>query len=93
MSKEKFLNSYNNKNDEFYTLYDDISAELPNYKNQLRGKRIICPCDWDESLFEEVVYNDGEYVPSANLFSDGDTIKDIDIPASLKRVEKNIDLV
>ena len=93
MSKEKFLNSYNNKNDEFYTLYDDISAELPNYKDQLRGKRIICPCDWDESLFEEVVYNDGEYVPSANLFSDGGTIKDIDIPASLKRVEKNIDLV
>ena len=93
MSKEKLLNSYNNKNDEFYTLYDDIAAELPNYRDQLRGKRIICPCDWDESLFEEIVYNDGEFVPAANLFSDGGTIKNIDIPASLKRVEKNIDLV
>ena len=38
--------------DEYYTLYEDIAAELPNYKEQLRGKRIICPCDWDESFQE-----------------------------------------
>ena len=38
------------KNDEFYTLYDTISNELRHYEKQLRGKRIICPCDWDEAL-------------------------------------------
>ena len=93
MSKEKLLNSYNNKNDEFYTLYDDIASELPNYREQLNGKRIICPCDWDESLLEEVVYNDGEYIPPADLLSEGGTIKNINISASAKRVEKSIDLV
>lgn len=93
MSKEKLLNSYNRKNDEFYTLYDDIASELPNYREQLKGKRIICPCDWDESLIEEIVYSDGDYVPAATLLSKGDTIKDINIPASLNRIEKSLDLV
>ena len=35
--------------DEYYTLYEDISNELPRYKEQFKGKRILCPCDWDES--------------------------------------------
>ncbi len=93
MAKEKLLNSYNRKNDEFYTLYDDIAVELPNYREQLKGKRIICPCDWDESLNEEIVYNDSEYITPSDLFSKGATIKDIDIPTTLTKIEKNIDLV
>ena len=40
-----------NKNDEFYTQYNDgISRELEYYKEQLKGKSILCPCDWDEAL-------------------------------------------
>ncbi|TNK83577.1 adenine-specific methyltransferase EcoRI family protein [Mycoplasmopsis pullorum] len=35
------------KNDEFYTLYEDVSAELVKYEDQLKGKAILCPCDWD----------------------------------------------
>ena len=93
MAKEKLLNSYNRKNDEFFTLYDDIATEVANYKAQLSGKRIICPCDWDESFNEEIVYNDGDFVPSSNIFSIGNTIKEIDIPATLSRIEKNIDTV
>jgi hypothetical protein len=33
------------KNDEFYTLYDDIQAELNLYKDQLKDKVIYCNCD------------------------------------------------
>lgn len=33
------------KNDEWYTRMEDIRAELDNYKEQFRGKSILCPCD------------------------------------------------
>lgn len=33
------------KNDEFYTRYDDIQAELNFYKGQLKDKVIYCNCD------------------------------------------------
>ena len=33
------------KNDEFYTRFDDIQAELNFYKDQFKGKVIYCNCD------------------------------------------------
>lgn len=33
------------KNDEFYTRYDDIEKEVANYKEQIKGMWIYCPCD------------------------------------------------
>jgi len=33
------------KNDEFYTRFDDIQAELNFYKDQLKDKVIYCNCD------------------------------------------------
>lgn len=33
------------KQDEFYTRLEDISEELRHYKEQLRGKTILCNCD------------------------------------------------
>ena len=45
-----------NKEDEFVTLYDDIASELVHYKSQLKGKKIICPCDWDASYGEKLIY-------------------------------------
>lgn len=33
------------ENDEFYTRYDDIQAELNFYKDQLKNKVIYCNCD------------------------------------------------
>ena len=93
MSKEKFLASYNNKNDEFYTLYDDIAAEVPNYKSQLKGKKILCPCDWDESYEEEIVYSNGDFVSGSDLLSFGGTIKNVIIEDSLQKIEKNFDLL
>lgn len=44
------------KNDEFYTMYSDIEAEMKAYithnPNVFRGKTILCPCDDpEESMF------------------------------------------
>ena len=32
--------------DEFYTSFADIVAELSHWVHKLRGKNIICPCDF-----------------------------------------------
>lgn len=48
MSKSSNNNLHNArdvKNDEFYTRFDDIQAELNFYKDQLKGKVIYCNCD------------------------------------------------
>ena len=34
-----------NKNDEFYTRYEDIEKEVIHYKDELKGKYIYCNCD------------------------------------------------
>lgn len=39
------------KNDEFYTKYEDIEKEVVNYKDQLKGKWVYCPCDAEWSNF------------------------------------------
>ena len=40
--------------DEFYTMYKDCVRELHKY--DLRGKKIICPCDTEESyIYRELV--------------------------------------
>jgi hypothetical protein len=39
------------KNDEFYTKYSDVEKELAHYIEFLRGKRIVCPCDTEQSAF------------------------------------------
>ena len=33
------------KNDEFYTDYKDIAAEMELFMEELKGKRVYCPCD------------------------------------------------
>ena len=35
----------NAKNDEFYTRYEDIEAEVMEYKEQFRDKTVYLPCD------------------------------------------------
>ena len=39
------------KNDEFYTLYEDVSAELSAYAHLFQGKSVLCNCDRPESAF------------------------------------------
>ena len=37
--------SKRNKNDEYYTYYEDVVKGLEPYKEYLKGKRVLCPCD------------------------------------------------
>ena len=39
------------KNDEFYTRYEDIEAEVMEYKEQFRDKIVYLPCDRLKSEF------------------------------------------
>lgn len=49
MSNENLCRAKTEKNDEFYTQYEDIEAELNVYyeydHDVFRGKTILCPCD------------------------------------------------
>jgi len=85
--------SRNGVDDEFFTLYEDIASEVPNYRAQLRGKRILCPCDWDESLDEVLVYANEETVAASNLLATRCTIKHVDTDRSKDRIERDIDII
>jgi hypothetical protein len=57
MSNQNLLNARKNKNDEWYTLYTDIEAELVHYKEQLQDKIIYCNCDNSNSNFIKFLNN------------------------------------
>lgn len=86
------MSAQKKRDDEYYTLYQDIALELPKYKDQFKDKRIICPCDWDESFDEEIVYNIGDFVEPDNLIELGGTLKEIDLEKNHKIV-KNINAI
>ena len=90
---ERIQKSKQKSIDEFYTTYADIAAEIPNYKEFLKDKRILCPCDWDDSFEEQIVYSDGSEVFSQDLFNNKNFVKDIDIDETKKSFEKKIDLI
>jgi len=92
-TKKSLLKAHKVKDDEFFTLYEDIAAEVSLYKNQLKGKKILCPCDWDESYEEEIVYSDDDFVNSSDLFNEGGTIKQINIKPTKKKFEKKLNLI
>lgn len=39
------------KNDEYYTYYEDVVKGLEPYKDYLKGKKVVCPCDTEASNF------------------------------------------
>lgn len=47
------------KNDEFYTLLDDISKELKYYKQYFKGKVVLCNCDdpYESNFFKYFALN------------------------------------
>lgn len=85
--------SRNYADDEFFTLYEDIASEVPNYRSQLAGKRILCPCDWDESLEELLVYADEDTVAASHLLAKGSTARHVDADASKGRIERKLDAI
>lgn len=91
--KKAFEKAYKAKDDEYYTMFDDIASEVQLYKEQLKGKRIICPCDWDESYNEEVVYCDEAIIPGAEIFDKGGSVKCLDLAKTAIKIEKDLSLV
>lgn len=89
----RLQSSKQKRDDEYYTLFQDIADEVSLYLPQLRGKRILCPCDWDESYNEEIVYKEEGYVLGRDLFGAEGTIKNIDIAKTREKIEKRMDLV
>lgn len=92
-TKQSLFKANKIKDDEFFTLYEDIANEVSLYKDQLKGKKILCPCDWDESYNEELVYKEEGFIPPSNLLDKGGTIKKINIKASKEKIEKDLDLI
>lgn len=79
------------KFDEFYTRYEDISNELNHYAEQMRGAHVICPCDWDESLEEVLVWASERECVGASLFTsdnqpNDNRVREVDIVRSAENV-------
>lgn len=51
MGNEHLQRAMKNKNDEFYTLYEDVREGLEPMMKLLEGKRILLPCDNEKSEF------------------------------------------
>ena len=45
MTKNNLTAAKINKNDEFYTKYEDVGEEIKYYEAQLRGRAVYCNCD------------------------------------------------
>ena len=57
--KESLVRASRAKNDEFYTQLVDVEAELRHYREQLRGKVVLCNCDdpYESAFFKYFAMN------------------------------------
>lgn len=51
MSNTSLNKSKAAKNDEYYTRLEDIEKELDHYRPYLKGKKVVCNCDSEASMF------------------------------------------
>lgn len=56
-------NAYDSRKDEFYTVYEDVEAELVNYTKNFKGKKIYCNSDnpFESAFFKFFVLNFREF--------------------------------
>ena len=59
MAKKLLDNAKNEKNDEFYTRLEDVELELNHYREQFKGKVILCNCDdpYESNFFKYFAMN------------------------------------
>ena len=57
--KKNLMNAKKNKEDEYYTLLEDIKSELNNYEEQFKGKVVFCNCDdpYESNFFKYFAMN------------------------------------
>ena len=67
----KLYNAKKSKNDEFYTLYEDIEKELENYITELKDKIIYCNCDNENSNFVKYFKNNKNKIGYKKLLYSG----------------------
>lgn len=90
MSNTSLNNALKNKNDEFFTLYEDIEKEMQNWINELKGKSIHLFADSLKSNFWKYFFNNFNYLQLKKLTAtslnkkcyftnDGITIKEEDL--------------
>lgn len=51
MSNEALQRAHDNRNDEFYTRYEDIEKEVSIYRDHFANKSVYLPCDGETSEF------------------------------------------
>lgn len=59
MANKNLTNAKNAKNDEFYTMLSDIENELKYYRDQFKGKVVLCNCDdpYESNFFKYFAMN------------------------------------
>lgn len=67
-SRHLVINDY--LDDEYYTRYEDVDKELSLF--DWRGKRILCPCDTNESAFVQWFQNHDIAVSTSTCFQECD---------------------
>ena len=67
MSNEAVRLARTKKNDEFYTLYEDVEKELQHYKNFLINKKVYLCCDDTSSAFWKYFYNNFDSLQLTSL--------------------------
>ncbi len=65
--------------DEFFTPLKDITYQLSKYKDQFLNKRVICPCDWQDSFEKWVFIEESEVITNPKDMFEHGTVKKIDI--------------
>ncbi len=58
-NNKNLAKAFTNKNDEYYTRLVDIESELSHYKNQFKGKIVLCNCDdpYESNFFKYFAMN------------------------------------
>ena len=59
MSKSDLLNAKREKQNEFYTQYEDIQKELNHYEDKIENKTVLCNCDdpFESNFFRFFIKN------------------------------------
>ena len=58
-NNKNLAKAFTNKNDEYYTRLVDIEIELSHYKDQFKGKTVLCNCDdpYESNFFKYFAMN------------------------------------
>ena len=73
-----------NKNDEFYTLLEDVKAECEDYKESFKNKIIYCNTDDEQSAFWKYFYQNFRYLQLKKIIA-----THLEEPKSYKLVSKD----